>query len=450
VARSVKAQLLESELMNSTPEHVHAWLKNRAEEPDDRTEYGDDEIEEALLTRNSPLIELGLARYGFSAKVINRLFTGSLRASPKEIRIVGSSEREIPNTPKLLRLAVLSNRRSYRFPKALCGLDAMREFLDSCDSDEMETVFRNPSIDEELLGSLYAKERPFDCLDDEKWRRFIIASIHNPRLRKDYTGPMDGWTEYLHRRVSDQAWKLAESVPRTKDWAEVLSPLLETIKPYSSSIKNPMSIIPRWRVETTSGHGLEGSSEGNGEPAENGDLDDFGTIGYLDDFGMIRLDLTRLMSTEAVNSLRTNEDIALRCAFYRFGRPTASEMQEAYERERKFFLNTALFNEAVWQKRETRELLHDLCWEDKGDSDPLHYPNYYRERHTRVSTDHPEWFGDETPEENGSSSNRTDPIDSILVRQMDLQNQITGLNSKLAAVLWIVIAMFLVMLVRRF
>src|SRR5262245_28709331 len=79
--RSVENQLLEAELMGCTPEHVYAWLKTRAAtvdayaaEGDEELEEGDEELEDALLRRSSPLIDLGLARYGFSIKVVKRLF----------------------------------------------------------------------------------------------------------------------------------------------------------------------------------------------------------------------------------------------------------------------------------------------------------------------------------------------------------------------------------------
>jgi hypothetical protein len=121
-------------------------------------------------------------------------------------------------------------------------------------------------------------------------------------------------------------------------------------------------------------------------------------------------------------------------------------MKEAYERERKFFLNNALWNEAIWGKRETREVLRDLCWNGKEDPDPMDYSDIYRERHTEFSTEHPEWFGDELRLKRTAAPLIPDPIESILVRQIDLQKQITGLNSKLAAVFWI--AILFVMLLR--
>lgn len=60
--------MLEAELMASSPEAVAAWLKARAEVPEERRREAwrgsDEELELALLSRREPLIDLALARFG--------------------------------------------------------------------------------------------------------------------------------------------------------------------------------------------------------------------------------------------------------------------------------------------------------------------------------------------------------------------------------------------------
>jgi hypothetical protein len=72
---SIEKTLLKAELMASAPEYVLAWLRARADSSN--TEPlgigGEDELELAFLTRGSGLIELGLARYGYSEVVIRKL-----------------------------------------------------------------------------------------------------------------------------------------------------------------------------------------------------------------------------------------------------------------------------------------------------------------------------------------------------------------------------------------
>lgn len=447
--RSANTQLLEAELMGGSPEYVFAWLKNRAEGAKDQWRGGDDELEDALLTRNSPLIDLGLAQYGFSAKVVRRLFDVSLRVPRREIPVLGSSEQTVVQAPKFLRLAALSNRvvqnwAVEKFPYTLFGegrLERIRAFLTSADADEIRALFQNPTIDGGFLASLYAKNGPFEGLDDEEWRQLIVASIGSPRLRTEYNGPMDGWAEYSHRRVFDEAWTLAERVSITKDWANVLASLLENTTPEAFSIKDRMAVIKRWRADASSEQGSQDLERRNGGSDRYGCLEEFETMRHV---------LTRLMTVEEINALRTNEDIAMRCAFYRFGQIDPTAMKEAYEREAGFFLSNALWNDAIWRGRETRGVLRELCWADKSFSD-LHYPNFHRDRYATVSEEHPDWFREEHAAEEPASSlaDLTTQVNTILALQTELQNRVVGLHRRLTAVLWIVAVLLAVLLLRR-
>lgn len=64
--------------MASSPEAVAAWLKARAEAPEERRRDvwrgGDEELELALLARREPLIDLALARFGGHEKPQRDLF----------------------------------------------------------------------------------------------------------------------------------------------------------------------------------------------------------------------------------------------------------------------------------------------------------------------------------------------------------------------------------------
>jgi len=393
--RSTEAQLLEAELMNSTPEHVYAWLKRRAEASNGESYSGDEELEEAPLSRESDLVDLGLARYGFSGAVVRKLFSGDRRHSQGDAHILGRSDHAMLNMTRVLRLAVLSNRMLTkhtlleRMPHILFGinwlssdLEPIREFVTSAGADEIIALFHNPTIDDDVLAKLYKKERPFDSLSEERWQHLILASVGNPRLRAEYVGPMDGWAEYRHGCVFNEACALAEKVPTTKRWAEILVLLLQETSPEAFAIKDKMAVIQRWHVSA--------SGEADAEPAEDSSSED----GYLDDFAAVRLVLVRLLSNSEIHGLRSHEDVAMRCAFYRYGNPTPEELREAHAREPKFLLNYALRNDAIWRRSETREVLRELCWADKSDHD-LWFPNAYRDRSDRLKSEHPEWFQEE-------------------------------------------------------
>ena len=244
-------RLLEAELMSSSPEHVYAWLKERAETTDEYR-YTGENLEQVLLSRESDLIDLGLARYGFSCAVVKKLFSGK-SSQGGNAGLPGRSGTQVQDKAQVLRLAALSNRMVVRLGGRMpyhlfrdddwCDLEPICEFVTSANADEMFAIFQNPTIDGDVLNTLYAKERPFDRVTDERWEFLIMATAGNPRLRTGYVGPMDGWAEYKHDRVSDRAWALAEKVPVTDRWASKLQSCLNGChqRPIRSRTKWPSS-----------------------------------------------------------------------------------------------------------------------------------------------------------------------------------------------------------------
>jgi hypothetical protein len=231
----------------------------------------------------------------------------------------------------------------------------------------------------------------------------------------------------------------------SSDWANLLARLLEDTIPRAYLIKDKLSVIGRPNVLANS-EGHSGSSYGNGietggySPAANG---------YLDDFGPVRRVLARLMSIEELERLRTNEDIALRCGFYRYGFPDRTTMKKAYEREPKFFLNNALYNDSIWRERELRETLRDLCW---ADTDPdFRYPNSYDNRMASMSADHPEWFKDTSALEppDHTLADVLNIANNLITQQMELKGRIDRFHRQASIILWVLAILFATLLLRR-
>jgi hypothetical protein len=443
--RSTKAQLLEAELMNSTPEHVYAWLKDRAEQSDEESYSGDEELEGALLSRGSALIDLGLARYGCSAAVVRKLLSDKRLRGAGNVHILGGSDQTSFNPTHLLRLAALSNcalmkHRGLleRMPQLLFSDDVLssdlgpiREFVETAGPDEVLALFQNPTIHGEVLAKLYEKESPFDALSEERWQYLVMTTIGNLRLRAEYVGPMDGWAEYMHGRVFNEAWALAERVPTTPRWADILVRLLEETSPECFSIKDKTAVIQRWLIVGSSAETAKQPDTLRDSCYENG---------YLDDFGTVRLVLTKLLTDSEIQDLRSHDDIAMRCAFYKYGSPTRQELMDAYSREPKFLLNYALRNDAVWKRSETREALQELCWvAAKPDSD-LSFPNAYQGHSDRLESEHPEWFREEhdvQQEEQHPLESLNAALKTLEAGQTGMLSQITALRVRMTVLFWI-------------
>jgi hypothetical protein len=391
--RSIKDQLLEAELMSSAPEHVFAWLRRRADAPDEEACGGDDQLEAALLSRNSDLVDLGLAQYGRSVAVVRELFRRDCGKERQEALLLPLPDDPASNRPKALRLAALSNRVfakrpwwSEALPQSLFGLerhsmnlDPIREFVIAASDDELNALFKNPSVDTGILMRLYWKFEPFDSLSEEEWQRLIKATIGNPRLSTEYVGPDTFGAEPEHDRVFNAAWNLAEKVPITDRWARILESLLSRTVPTALSISDKFAVIQRWRPKPI--------EEPDAERVKNLSPQD----GYLDGFGRLRLTLARLLSGLEIEDLKQHDDVAMRCAFYLYGRPTAKDLMEAHAKEPEFLLCYVINNETVWKMSETREALWEVCLHGKSQTDITALDTFVR-RAWHLQRQHPDWF----------------------------------------------------------
>jgi hypothetical protein len=442
--RSLNDQLLEAELMNSSPDYVYAWIRRRGECSDDGAWEGDDALEVSLLNRHSPIIDLGLARFGRCDEVVHRLFSGDV-CSPKEASAdTGRSTWAGQSSRKAVRLAALSNCiRHYKtiysdriseilfeIPRLSEDLEPMRDFVESAEADEVYTLFQNPSVGQKVLAKLYEKARPFDNLTEERWRALILCTIGNRSL--DYCLGMDAWEALMYDRMVCNAWRLANSVPTTTEWAEVLGLLLNsTFQRVMISSAEMLAMIPRWRV---------GTNEWDEGPQDASYCKD----GYLDHYGTLRLLLAR---EPLVFGFRDHEDVALRCAFYKFAPLSTVDMREAYAKEPRLFLNYALDNESIWRSNKTRDTLAELCLlEYKQDEDrSLGFPNAFRAREEAWDKEHPEWIWgkehsewfEEVPAIRSDKFKQAQRLQTNYEGLADLQKAVLAQRAQLSTLLWL-------------
>jgi hypothetical protein len=389
--------VLEAELMASSPDRVHAWLEERGRKVT-RSFLGEDQrsIEQALLGREDPLIDLGLAQYAIFPKTIAALFS---RQGPAQ---------------KALRLAVLSNEptgRGYHWgvPHALYSRakDEAAKFLATLDAEEIWALFRNSEIDDSFLLDFLEMKETWQVLDEAR-RLLAIRSLgSNPRMNTRYSGPMDGYAEYSHNRVFDAAWNLAVSVPTTMMWAGFLGGLYSRTNPKSFAIKNPFEVAARWTPDPSDEKTLQSEQKG----VERG---------YLGVYARVRQALAGLAVRSAYSdkdreSLLTHSDPAVRAAAYRDAELTLEQMKAADARDPMLAFNTMLDNKGLWRRSEYRKLLHDMAWAPARDpNSPMDAPNAYNWHLEDRRKEFPEWFKDEDDTEKPDRSTlRQDMIEYL-------------------------------------
>ncbi len=280
-----------------------AYLKKRP------LQDGDDELEQALLGLNHPLIDLALAQYGHSIDVLKALF----------------HQGQLP-----LRVGVLSNQvvgSRYWPPLELFTTDSpwgigwddqgngnpLKEYLISASDEEICALLQNPKLDDELLcGYLNVNGFLWAALEEERKILSINALTRNEMMKTRYN-------------AFNAAWKLAETVSATFEWACILDELYKSWQPNEylfTSIEQPLKIADRWHPTK--------ADDIQREKANNYD-----SLDSLSRFQGVRNSLAKfaLIHRKAdAEALFESEDVAFRAAAYACADLTTEQIIQAHKK----------------------------------------------------------------------------------------------------------------------
>ena len=377
-----KDQVMENEefltywLTHASANSVFEWLRDQ----NDSfvllySHEGSEEIETLLIERNEPLINLGLALYAkdLSSETLQSLFKNGDRTIKKAA---------------LLSESILS-RGSFLSDFAMfLGSGVLQGIIDSFDEELLKPLLSNESIPDDLLVSLYEREKPFDSLTDEQWLTMIAFTTYNSRISSPLDDlPYDGSVWYSYCRVFTAGWKLFETLPVNKRSAAVLSHLGEHLVPDKPHDMDVFATIKRWKVE--------GDDESDG---------------LINLYVKCRYVLAKLIGCgawavkdgfgEAIGkefeSLKESDDHALRLSYYsRFRARKPEEVRELFEKDKDKFLIGAVYNTKLYKDQSIRDELNQ-CLNDYEDPHP-EWPVYretFDRKVKRLTKEHPEWFPD--------------------------------------------------------
>lgn len=299
------------------------------------------EVEEALLARREPLIDLGLAQYGVNNRVLRELYRRSLLGT-------GDSALDLG-----IRVAALANQLApERFfeTNPVVDDDELRRLAAEGTEEEMKALLANP-MTRKYVAKLYERGPPFDAIDDDRFQTLVRASIRNPRLAfddRDMAGP-----DLNHMDISSGIYKLLSTVPVTMSWLWTLDDLLFNYIPASThSDKNVLQVIDRWRalVKNETGHytELKIADEFCCRVAAM-----FGT--YFEDDGLKRL------------GTPDSEDVILRCAYYGNHDMKPKEMEAANQKDGAVFTFAFLHNSHLYWNRTSRAAFEPMLWGYQAD-----------------------------------------------------------------------------------
>jgi hypothetical protein len=381
--RSVDDYVLitEEELLNSSADRVYDWFKFRGEKDGVITfsEALDDEVELKLLDRGDRLIDLAIAKYGVHIEAISKVFNKALddKNQPVILACLGN-----------LTISKVENRSTTGLPYRLIeDEDKRKSWFSNISKKEIYTLFSNPTISDAFLENFLNGDDYWNLLDDSKREYAVYSLSNNKRMigekkdsRRRYIKDFDdGYRDFKYRTVFHEAWRLAEKVPLTKNWATTLATLFEKMPDETFKFKSE-EVAKRWLLED--------------------DEEDKNKLKmWPNPFEEIRISLYDLTTKENNEKYGGNKiylddkDIARRISAYKKLRLNVEEMREAYNRDKILAVSGFLDNICVWVDENKRDVLHELCVDvDKIYDYPFDGVERYNflEEYYRKNT--PEWF----------------------------------------------------------
>lgn len=367
ITRSTAEEKVQAEyLARCSSQAAYEWLQVRA--PKTLAEFRNakserlDLAEYILLCRNDRLIDLGLAKFAHTERAVRRVYRRGGAAC---------------------RIAAWSNvaARGSRLGDDIWADDGeLARLAATGHEDELATLGANFSLSDNLLSALIGRKVPFAELTDRRWAICMIGLSKNPWLKEGHCPDrtMDDLAEYSHDRVLTDIWRLASTLPASRDWTGLLSRLLQNCPIPHGMDKEAEALLERWRIDKPR------------EPdSKHYDSD---SSFYL------RARLADLLKPDQAFA---SQDRAVRLSFWKRFDPQqyprwAEDMQRVLETEKEFeaheALTAAMWNERLWHSESTREALGSLCshapdlWHDMMMSD--HY-RFLLRKHTE---ENPEWF----------------------------------------------------------
>lgn len=396
---------VEYQLVNASPEYVFEWLKDNVVEKhslDDKR----DKLEEALLSRNEKLINLGLALYGVVPAIGYKLF----KLDDSVIKRAVLSGRSVH--PGFIEKSWVLNQDVIPLLLEEAKKKSVEYDGDDFYSNEesfLHVLLNNKFIPSDIIEAVFEKSAPFNDIDDDLWIELVAMTVNNERLSIPYESTwMDGFDEYRYNLVFTSGWKLYKEFPVTIKAASILSMLAEKLVPKIPHDMDVLNVMERWK-------------------SKDADDKEYNPYTYA------RAGLVKIIRnySEEFKELKNSEDLAMRQGYYSYldwAKP--SDVTEGFEKDGKDFLDCAIYNNSFYKNKETLEALRQTCWGAPDEDYRLDYPNYFNSRVEYLTSKYPEWFKDDFSGEI-PFEDIEDPDIRLEKRLEDLSSKVTALHKSL-------------------
>ncbi len=370
------------------------------------------ELEQGLLQRNDPLINLGLAQYAGEKEVWEHLYKKAYQAPQNE---------QNRRYQRSLRIACFANELQGRFLSKLPGAHLAEGEIkaliasDECE-EELAVLLSNRTVDPKFLVELFKKEGVFENLDDYKHLRLVHACAQNSLLATDTSdehGP-DMYFWDLQRAVVH----LLRKAPVNVHWLLNLHWLLGHLMRGDSHAPDDSieDVLERWSKIPVE------------KPKEERDY------GYTDEdsrdealcmmaalYGHYHEKKSGKYERIVVGDLNSPQ-LAYRCAAYASMKMTPQQVREAVDRDGSLVVLATIRNTDLLWNKEVRAILEQYA----HDFTAQVYRDRCRSLHRRQQLFDPRPVSEAFPElrEDGEQSQRSPELAKIEV----LEQKLTALS----------------------
>ncbi len=312
-------QIAQEYLNHAAPESVYAWLKsNSALVASWASSPLSTPLLIALLERNDPIINLGLANVTTDDKILQTLW--HLNNAAIRIAIAENTYRDewIFSGPRWIEEANLSKaleEEHIEFVQAWCT---------------------NPSLKHTALADLFSKNKIYDGLSEERWLLCVYWGLKNPNLQK-----APSLFDQYDDAPFQSAWQLLETLPNTRKNAYLICESFNKLACFRvpswgrDELMFLEHILNRWSADASDDTDAR-SSDGE-ERSE---------------FQILRKNIAKAIPAYPQtlrNFLRDHKDLDVRRGFYESERVVnPADLQTYFNKDGQEFLGSAVYNEHLY------------------------------------------------------------------------------------------------------
>jgi hypothetical protein len=294
--------VLSAQVQLLPPERVFEYLRARTRPSADGTD-GARERDSALLRRNEPLIQLGLASFSGAPQIVRHVWMGAPTPLPDATSSIHSA----------LRVACLSNRcvPDHHFHamalvrEEWLSMDEAEQIIEGDQFEEVRALLQNPRYPK-LVSIALQRSHFFASMHSERWLACLGLVAKNPLL----TGEgLDASATDLYADERKRAiLHLAQSLSPSESAMAALDALVRaTTRERAAQYNDVEALLNRWAVEQFPD---DERSMIAAHQQEEGGLDDFRCRLAA------ALTNTHEWSDSKIDTLRTSDDPARIAAFF--------------------------------------------------------------------------------------------------------------------------------------